>query len=275
MKRLYIILAVIILVTGYKFFNNYTGIYSPKTENELQQDNVIIPSLELSSYEDSYNKTTGGIALVDLSHENSFETDELNVLIKRILVRNYSVKYLRNKSEMNETLRTANTFIVISPNKQFSEEEINLVEDFQRDDGNLLLVDDPARKSKINLLSMSFGIIFNRDYLYNNVANDGNYRYVIFTDFNEDNLTKGLSKVSFYVAGSISGTMLIKSDTNTYSSLGTKEIFSPVVKNGRTLAIGDITFLTPPYNTIYDNNKFISNIADFITSSSKITQPEE
>ncbi|MGB2842428.1 MAG: hypothetical protein WBC40_08150 [Halobacteriota archaeon] len=44
--------------------------------------------------------------------------------------------------------------------------------------------------------------------------------------------------------------------------------YSPVVLTGsNVLAIGDLTFLTEPYNVL-DNNQLISNIADFLTDTS-------
>jgi hypothetical protein len=55
---------------------------------------------------------------------------------------------------------------------------------------------------------------------------------------------------------------------NTYSS--TREVpgrYSPVVlTDSNALAIGDLTFLTAPYNVL-DNNQLISNIADYLTDS--------
>ena len=44
--------------------------------------------------------------------------------------------------------------------------------------------------------------------------------------------------------------------------------YSPVVlTDSNVLAIGDLTFLTEPYNVL-DNNQLISNIADFLTDTS-------
>jgi hypothetical protein len=275
MKRLYLVLAVIILFTGFRFASYHTGFYSPEVKEAFQPEDVILPGLEQTAYEDIYNKTEGGVALFDLAHGNSYKPNEFNVLLTRVVARNYTVKYLSDKGEMNKTLRRASTFIVTAPKEQYTEEEVTFVEDFLRENGTLLLLDDPSRDSKINLLSLRFGIVFNRDYLYNTAANDGNYRYVIFTDFKESNITKGLGKVALYVAESLTGNGLILSDANTYSSLGVRDIFSPAVAKDRILAIGDITFLTPPYNTVYDNNRFVSNIADFITSSSRVIPTEE
>lgn len=275
MKRLYLVLAVILLFTGFRFASYYSGFYTPVSKEAYQLENITLPALEQTSYEDVYNETRGGVALFDLAHGNSYDPNELNVLLTRVVARNYTIKYLRDKAEMNKTLRRASTFIIIAPKEQYTEEEITLVEDFLRENGTLLLLDDPSRESRINLLSLRFGIAFNRDYLYNTAFNDGNYRYVFFTDFKESNITKGLSRVVLYVVESISGDGLLLSDNNTFSSLRVEDTFSPVVAKDSVLAIGDITFLVPPYNAAYDNNKFISNIADFITSSTRVIPPEE
>jgi hypothetical protein len=275
MKRLYLVLLIILLITGLRFSSYSSGFYTPTVKEAFHLEDVTIPALEPVSYDDVYNKTEGGVALFDLAHDNSYDPNELNVLLTRVAARNYTVKYLRDKDKLNKTLRRASTFIVIAPKERYTEEEITIVEDFIRENGTLLLLDDPSRDSKINLLSLRFGIVFNRDYLYNTAVNDGNYRYVLFKDFKESNVTKGLSKVALYVAESLTGDGLLLSDTSTYSSLGGRDTFTPVAAKDSILAIGDITFLTPPYNAAYDNNRFISNIADFITSSSRVIPLEE
>jgi hypothetical protein len=38
---------------------------------------------------------------------------------------------------------------------------------------------------------------------------------------------------------------------------------------GRVLALGDVTFLTDPYNRVYDNARFIAHIADFLVGPAR------
>lgn len=275
MRRLFLVLAIIILLTGLRFASFHTGFYKPTQKEAFLLENLVSPTMEQAFFEDVYNKTHGGVALLDLAHDNNYDSNELNVLLTRVVARNYTVKFLRSKDDLNKTLRRASTFIVVSPKTQYTDEEVALVEDFVRENGTLLLLDDPSRTSQINSLALRFGIVFNRDYLYNTVANDGNYRYVVFTGFKESNITKGLSRVAFYVAESVSGDGLVLGDPNTYSSLGVRGTFAPAVAKDRILAIGDITFLTPPYYAAYDNNRFVSNLADFTTSSTRVIPPEE
>lgn len=270
MRQLLILIAVAALALGVKFAVQYGGFYAPEPPEPYRLENLTFPVYEPAPYEDTFNVTSGGVALLDMAHKNSFNLEEISLLLTRVAARNYTVKYLLDKNEMNKSLESAGTFIVISPSEEYKEKELDLVDEFVKSNGTLLLIDDPSRSSKINILSLRFGIVFNRDYLYNIFKNDGNYRYVIFEEFGESNVSKGLEKVALYVTESISGDVneIFISDENTTSSYGGRAL-SPVVEKDRVLAIGDLTFLTPRYNSIYDNNRFISNIADYVTSSQR------
>jgi hypothetical protein len=274
MKRVIILLAAAALVLGVKFMTQYWGFYAPEPPEPYRLENLTVPVYEPAPYEDVYNVTAGGVALIDMAHKNSFSLDELNVLLTRVVARNYTLKYLTDTGEMNKSLRSASTFIVISPGEKYTEKEADMVEEFLRDNGTLILMDDPSRSSQINILSLRFGIVFNRDYIYNTFKNEGNYRYVIFEEFGEANVSRGLEKVVLYVAESVSGDVreIFLPDENTVSSHGGRAP-SPVVEKGRILAIGDITFLTPRYYSFFDNNRFISNLADYITSSPRKVPP--
>lgn len=88
----------------------------------------------------------------------------------------------------------------------------------------------------------------------------------------EDEITRDLHNITLYTAGSIesSGTGLAFTDGTTRSTLFEGlEPFYPMVKEaeGRVLAIHDFTFLVPPQNSILDNDRLVSNIADFLTDS--------
>jgi hypothetical protein len=163
--------------------------------------------------------------------------------------------------------------------------------------GRLLLVGDPTRfdlrieegvfdfryfidtaQLPLNSLSRSFGLTFNGDYLYNTVENEGNFRNIILSDgsFAEHPLTDGLAKVVFYGSHSIQtgpGSIpLLLGDDDTWSSATDRAgglNLAAVGGRGQVLALGDLSFLTEPYYTVFNNSQFIARIADFLTTETE------
>ena len=162
-------------------------------------------------------------------------------------------------------------FIVVCPQKEFSKKDKETTVEFVDNGGKLLLIADPTRRSEINSLSLAFGLIFERDYLYNMKENEINYRNIFVNEFKENEVTKNLEEIALYTAGSISsadgGIAFV--DRNTFSSLiETVRKLSPIAitKEAKVLAVHDLTFMAEPYSGVLDNNQLISNIADWLAS---------
>ena len=173
------------------------------------------------------------------------------------------------EEQAEEELTVPNALIVVSPRKEFSNEEKETISKFVENGGKLLLIADPARRSEMNSLSLDFGLVFEPDYLYNMQENDANFRNIFIAEFVETEITRNLEKIALYIAGSISSTDsgIAFSDENTFSSLiETRAELSPIAlaEESRVLAISDLTFMTEPYNGILDNNQLISNIGDWL-----------
>ncbi|MBI2328576.1 MAG: hypothetical protein HYU85_02910 [Chloroflexi bacterium] len=183
---------------------------------------------------------------------------------------------LERKGEKEEAPRP-NAFIVISPQKEFSKDETDNVTEFVARGGKLLLMADPTRYGKMNSLSLDFGLLFEPDYLYNMKENEINYQNIFVTEFEEHELTENLKKIVLYTAGSISSanSSIAFVDENTFSNrIETRKRLSPITlaQEGKVLAIYDLTFITEPYNGILDNNRFISNVADWLMSPTPKTE---
>ena len=123
----------------------------------------------------------------------------------------------------------------------------------------------------MNSLSIKFRLIFEPDYLYNMKEHDINYRNIFVTEFKENAITNGLKKIALYTAGSISSADggIAFGDENTFSSLiETRKKLSPIAlaNESKVLAIYDLTFMTEPHNGILDNNRLISNIANWLAT---------
>jgi len=183
------------------------------------------------------------------------------------------------EEELGEALPVPNAFIIVSPQGEFSNEGKETIGEFVDNGGKLLLIADPTRRSKMNSLSLDFGLIFEPDYLYNMKENEINYRNIFVTDFKENEVTKNLQKIVLYTVGSISsadgGVAFV--DENTFSSLiETRRKLSPIAlaQESKVLAISDLTFMTEPYNGTLDNNQLISNIADWLASPTEEEEEE-
>ena len=228
-------------------------------------------------------QASDGLMVIDAQHANSFTEREVATLISWVANRGYEVEIIggfapavaQTKLQLLEQkLRRADSFLVILPRVDYSEAEVDLVERFVEKGGKLVLVSDPTRPNRINALAKRFGIEFQPDYLYNTVEYDQNFRHIFVRDFQPDPLTSGLGTVALYIAGSVrsSGHGVAFTDTNTRSSLvGTAGDFNPIAwgDDRNVLAVADFTFMAPPYNSLLDNDKLLSNLADYLTDSQR------
>jgi hypothetical protein len=275
-------------LVAYFYFYGIGG-YDAPPPTVLPMDAITAPSSELRLFDES-PLIQKGTLLIDGIHGNDFTKSELAALISRVNDRGYEVEFMGTVGRfgnfsslsasarltmMKEKLRRADSLAVILPIDDYTPEEVDLVERFiLRKGGKVLLLADPTRRHQINSLAERFGLSFQTDYLYNTTDYDLNFQNVFISDFREDEVTKGLEKIVLYTAGSIRtpNPGLAFTDGGTHSSMLEQiEPFYPLVKvaEGRVLALFDLTFMIPPRNAILDNNKLISNIADYLTSSQR------
>jgi len=98
------------------------------------------------------------------------------------------------------------------------------------------------------------------------------FNIIIHEDgFESDRLTVGLDKVAFYGSHSIQadneGLALLSADDNTYSSATDRPgglALAALAHDGQVLAVGDVDFLSEPYYNVFDNSRFIAQIANFL-----------
>lgn len=268
----------------------YPGFYSPPAIPSVEELDLEVPR---QVYQPSVDQPIagGGSVVIDLAHENNLEIDDLAPLRDRLAARGVSVvPFSGSGLSLEDQLRGATALVVMAPTTDFTTAEREVILDFVEDGGLLLLSADPTRPVEeepqdledilfpesaipaVNSLANLFGVVYFDDYLYNLVENEGNYRNVRFTEINgEHALTQGLERVVFFAAHSLrtSGLLLLVGDANTLSPLRVGEsglAAAALVEEGRVLTLGDITFLTPPYNTVADNDHFLSNIADWLAT---------
>ena len=268
---------------GAAFFFFYRGSYDPPPRVDIPFQQITAPRVPSGAFVDSpAAQVRKGLLLVDALHGNAFAENEIITLSSRVANRGYDVELIGGTldringslQQLEEKLRRADSFLVILPQQPYSEAEAALVERFVRKGGKLLLVSDPSRPQQINTLAARFGLDFQPDYLYNVVEYDLNFRHILVREFQPHELTAGLDAITLYAAGSIrsSGPGLAFTDSNTRSSVvETTESLYPIAWGDRrnVLAIADFTFMVPPQNSLLDNDKLVSNIADYLTSSER------
>lgn len=304
MRRIPLFLAIFVLLlvlpTGVRFLHFYRlggGQAAPPPRYDPAQVAQVsaVPTPAAGAFVDE--PTVGqGYVLLDMAHRNQFTLAEIGYLDGRLAARGYELLPFRG-GDLSRALRAATSFVVLTPLNTFSEDEVRAVTDFVQRGGRLLLVGDPTRfgigfeetmfsfevfiesnKLPLNSLANAFNIAFKGDYLYNTVENEGNFRNILLQEgaFAEDALTDGLEKLAFYSALSLQvgpeAKVLLRADDNTWSSATDRPgglILAASSQQGRVLALGDIHFLLEPYYTVFDNGRFIANIANFLTDAGR------
>ena len=233
------------------------------------------------------------LVLFDQSHSNRFSMPELRSLTAALSSQGGRIEVLDSSFAFDELglegrLKYASSYVVVAPSVVFSSSEVAAVKRFVDHGGRLLVVLDPTRTgsgfdifgflilsasedvSTANQLLESSDLSFSDDYLYNLMENEGNFRNVLLRDFGDHPLTVGLQTVALYAARSVqtvNGTPLLSGDAGTLSSLtdtGGGLAAAALGPSAQTLALGDLSFMTPPYDRVADNARFIQNLAEFL-----------
>ncbi len=293
---LVIVLIALPVAARWLWFNR--GWYMPPVIPEIDDSEVEVP---LPEYRPSAGEMAENVGRVvfDVAHANNLEVDDLTPLRDRLSTRGVAVETFDGwSSSLESRLRGAIALVVVAPTWQYTAEEREIIVDFVEDGGRLLLAADPTRPvlpeeeedsldlssvlfptsavPAINSLADAFGIVYFDDYLYNLVDSEGNYRNVKLTVLSDEHpLTEGLQKVIFFAAHSLrtEGLSLMSGDENTLSPLRTGETdltAAALSADERVMALGDVTVLTAPYHTIADNDRFLSNIADWLAAAERL-----
>jgi hypothetical protein len=288
-KLLFVVLALVLLVLplAVRWLYFYEGKYEPGEVVRPDLQAIDVPPPEMQPFVDRYTAVEQGSILIDQAHSNRVDMEELTLLQARLTARGQQLEPVEDADDLGQRLRYAKALVVISPGDDWTSDEIERVEDFVDKGGRLLLVADPTRFDidwdllefdsdvrHLNDLAAQFGLLFQSDYLYNTVENEGNFRNIRLTDFAAHELTRGLERVVLYAARSIvseeRALITTAGETRSSSSEEAEELAVAVLAaDGAVLALGDLTFMMEPYNSVYDNDRFLGNIADFLAGAER------
>ena len=273
-RQLYFLIPLAFLLLGFfgRSLYYYRGIYfAPDVPTSEVQ-----PVAVLSQPRQAEPVVADGdsVVLIDNSHLNKFSDEEMTSFFGRITAAGGRVEVILplHDDELEARLRGAAAFVVFANQEFYEQDELVLLENFVERGGRLLIAGDPTRitfVNAINSLSGHFGIIYEDDYIYNLVRNDGNYLNVILHEFAEDPITAGIDEIVVRAAHSIRAAegSLVFGDADTYSSLRETPgdvVAAALTTEGNVLALPDLTFLTGPYNTFADNDLFMDNVVAWL-----------
>ncbi len=296
---IYLLVFIVLLVapSGLRYLNFYR-MNAPDPEIPTDYDPAKIAEVPTPASSDFVDEPEAGqgYVLLDQAHRNNFQLDEISFLDGRLAARGFELLQYEG-GDLTTALRSVTSFIVITPLDRFTVDEVQAVTAFVKRGGRLLLIGDPTRfdvlvdeeafdfnfiletdEIPLNSLANEFDIIFNGDYLYNTIENEGNFRNIILNHegFMEGDLVGELDKLVFYSAHSLQvgpgAKSLITADDNTWSSATDRPgglTLAASSQSDRVLALGDIHFFTEPYYTVFDNIEFISSISDFLVKPSE------
>ena len=292
-KVIIILLALVLLIAPLvvRWFYYYEGRYAPEKAARPDLTGIDEPLPETRPFTETEVSENRGSVIVDLAHGNHVQMAELNVLQARLATRGQRLLPVYDPEDLNRQLQHAQSLVIISPAYDWMPDEIQAAQEFVEKGGRLLLVTDPSRFGviydewgyylgldpdvpHINDLASRFGFVFQDDYLYNTVENEGNFRNIVLTNLAEDELTAGLEELVFFAAHSISSEepALLTAGDETRSSTSEREeelTVGLLAADGAVLALGDLTFMTEPNNAVSDNDQFVANIADFLSSAQR------
>jgi hypothetical protein len=299
-----IFLALLLAPLAVRYFQYYRPLTSaPATPPAYSAASIAaVPTPAAGDFNDEpdvsrvANNSAGGLVVLDQAHGNQFTREELAALDGLLAARGLELRPL-TEDGLGDALRPAVALVVIAPVRGYTTAEAQAVVDFVGRGGRVLLVGDPTRYNvefdetdifaapiietaqvPLNDLANAFGITFRGDYLYNTVANEGNFRNILLTgeELADQPLTDGLEQLVLYSSHSLqlgpAAAPLLSADDDTWSSATDRPgglalaALSPAESDaGQLLAIGDVHFLLEPYNTVYDNGAFAARVADFLT----------
>jgi hypothetical protein len=247
-------------------------------QNQTSTDsNIIVSSPLISNIFDGENEV-----VVDLSHDNTITSWEMNILRVELMKSNTRLRFIFDRDELESSLQSTSTLIVASPTLSYTEDEIEEIKNLVSRGGLLLLFYDPAFEysgynmfEPINSLSTSFGIAYGSGYLYNQQEHYGIYRNIYVRNFYPNNLTKNLDAIVLFTSCHIYSTnkAVAWTSNNTYSSVaeraGEYTVIAMVEDEGTIIAFGDLTFLREPNCYVESNYELILNIVSVIVELSK------
>lgn len=293
--RIFLALIVFLLPVGARLLWFYQGTY--QRQSPVATPDYAAIALSKAPASDVLSATPvpqaasdSPLVVIDAYHSNTFMVTEIEPLTQILDQMGARVEYNDGSVALGDQLKVADAYIIITPSSTFSTDETKAIARFVKQGGSLLVISDPTHTSAydsylgitystiqyVNQVLLPFHMAFRSDYAYNLVENDSNFRNLIIKDLPASDLSDQVKQVVLYGAQTLQTdqTPVLSGDANTLSSIDDRGGDLPLAamsKEGRVLAIGDLSFLSPNYIKVASNEQFTRNIARFLTGGSYTT----
>ena len=264
----------------------------PAVENQQFQPGTILPDEtpeegEITMESDASGKTV----LVDVGHQNGVTETELEPLVSTLVENGHQVRFYRGqRASLNESLRSADAFVVASPRQRFTNDELAGVEAFTDAGGRVLVMGDPASIQvsggllfgigsfeptgpRTTALGSTYGVTYGSGYLYNMETNDNNYKSIFAESASSGGLAAGVDRVVMREAAPIrtadATRVLVGADGTHLSTTRDSGQYAVLARSGNVSAVGDTDFISRENAYDADNEVLIGNLADFLVDGEK------
>lgn len=264
----------------------------PTVENQQFQPDSVLPDETMEDGEVSMDSDASGkTVLVDVGHANGVSETDLEPLLSTLAENGHQIRFYRGqRRSLNESLRSADAFLVVSPRERFTSDELAGVEAFTDAGGRVLVMGDPPSVQATGglllglggvqetgpqtaSLGSTYGIAYGSGYLYNMADNDNNFKSIYARPAGGSDLTDGVDRVVMRGAVPIrtagATRALVASQGTQLSTTRETGQYAVVVRNDDIAAVGDTEFLTRENANVADNEELIGNLADFLVDGEK------
>ena len=228
--------------------------------------------------------------VIDAGHANDIERASLTPMIETLTGSDHSVSFYRGgrQATLNDTLRTADAFVVVSPEEPYTAEQRAGLEAFTDAGGRVLLAGEPPSQGStvssllgistmqtspapMTGLTSSFGFAFGDGYVYNLETYDNNYRNVFATPTDTAAIGTDAGQVTVHEATTVQGgtPLLTTGDATKLSSTRTADTYTVAARNDNVVTLGDASLLDREWVHRGDNEVFVSAVLEFLVTGDK------
>jgi len=235
---------------------------------------------------------SGTVVVIDVAHAGRIDREALTPLVSTLTENGATVRYhvgeRQRGSPLNESLRSADAFVVLGAEQRYTKSELNGLAAFSDAGGRVLLLNEPSQASPAGLglfspvasdsvtkpmapLASQYGLSYGNGYLYNMHEYDTNYRNVYATPASDTGLTEGVDRAVFYAAVPIQGgdAAVTATEQTTLSQTRRQDTYGVVARSGNVVAVGDTNVFTQEFLYRADNEQLVGNLLDFLVSGEK------